>query len=84
MANKKVLMKGNHAMAEAAIRAGVTFFAGYPITPQSEIPEYMSWRLPEVGGMFIQTESEISGITMVLGGDCLRNKGAYKYIRTGI
>lgn len=67
MAKKKVLMKGNHALAEAAIRAGCQFFAGYPITPQSEILEYMSWRLPEVGGRFIQTESEIAGISMVYG-----------------
>lgn len=64
---KKELMKGNHALAEAAVRAGVEFYAGYPITPQSEILEYMSWRLPEAGGRFIQTESEISGISMVYG-----------------
>ena len=63
----KVLMKGNHAIAEAAIRAGCRFFAGYPITPQSEIVEYMSWRMPEVGGSFTQTESELAGISMVYG-----------------
>jgi len=61
------LMKGNDAIAEAAIRGGCRFFAGYPITPQSEILEYLSWRMPEVGGVFIQTESEISGISMVYG-----------------
>lgn len=61
------LMKGNEAIAEAAIRGGCRFYAGYPITPQNEIPEYMSWRLPEVGGRFIQAESEISAINMVYG-----------------
>ena len=49
-----VLMKGNDALSEAAVRAGCRFFGGYPITPQSEILEYLSWRLPEVGGTFIQ------------------------------
>ncbi|MDF3001195.1 MAG: 3-methyl-2-oxobutanoate dehydrogenase subunit VorB [Bacillota bacterium] len=63
----KKLMKGNDAVAEAAIRAGCRFFAGYPITPQSEILEYLSWRMPEIGGVFLQTESEISGISMVYG-----------------
>lgn len=66
----KTLMKGNDAISEAAIRAGCTFFAGYPITPQSEILEYMSWRLPEVGGTFVQTESELAGISMVYGASC--------------
>lgn len=64
---KKVLMKGNYAIAESAVRAGCRFFAGYPITPQSELLEHMSWRLAEVGGHFRQTESEIGGINMVLG-----------------
>lgn len=64
---KQVLMKGNEALAEAAIRAGCRFYSGYPITPQSEILEYMSWRMEEVGGEFIQTESELSGINMMLG-----------------
>lgn len=63
----KKLMKGNDAIAEAAVRAGCRFFAGYPITPQSEILEYLSWRLPEAGGVFVQTESELSGISMVYG-----------------
>ncbi len=66
MAEKR-FMKGNEALAEAAVRAGVRFFAGYPITPQNEIPEYMSWRLPEVGGVFVQGESEIASINMVYG-----------------
>jgi len=64
---KQVLMKGNEALAEAAIRAGSRFYSGYPITPQTEILEYMSWRMEEVGGDFIQTESELSGINMILG-----------------
>lgn len=63
----KVLMKGNDALAEAAVRAGCRFFGGYPITPQSEILEYLSWRLPEVGGTFVQAESELAGINMVYG-----------------
>lgn len=63
----KVFMKGCEAMAEAAIRAGCRFFAGYPITPQNEIPEYFSRRMPEVGGTFIQGESEVASISMVYG-----------------
>lgn len=63
----KELMKGNEAFAEACIRAGCRFFSGYPITPQSEILEYMSWRMNEVSGQFIQTESEIAGINMAFG-----------------
>ena len=64
---EKVLMKGNEAIAEAAVRGGCRFFAGYPITPQNEIPEYLSARLPEVGGTFIQSESEVSAINMIYG-----------------
>jgi len=63
----KKLMKGNEAIAEAAIRGGCRFFAGYPITPQNEIPEYLSWRLHEVGGAFVQAESEVAAINMVYG-----------------
>lgn len=63
----KVLMKGNEAVAEAAVRGGCRAFFGYPITPQNEIPEYLSKRLPEVGGCFIQAESEVSAINMVYG-----------------
>lgn len=62
------MMKGNEAIAEAAVRAGVRLYAGYPITPSTEIMEYLSWRLPEVGGVFIQAESELAGINMVIGG----------------
>jgi len=64
---EKILMKGNEALAEGAVRAGCRFFAGYPITPQNEVPEYMSWRLPEEGGTFIQAESEVAAINMIYG-----------------
>lgn len=64
---EKLFMKGNEAIAEAAIRAECRFYAGYPITPQNEIPEYMSWRMPEVEGVFIQAESELAAINMVYG-----------------
>ncbi|MBR3988389.1 MAG: 3-methyl-2-oxobutanoate dehydrogenase subunit VorB [Clostridia bacterium] len=63
----KVLMKGNEAMAEAAIMAGCRHYLGYPITPQTEIAAYMSKRMPKVGGTFLQAESEISAINMVIG-----------------
>ena len=64
---EKRFMKGNEAIAEAAVRGGCRFFAGYPITPQNEIPEYLSWRLPEVGGSYVQGESEIASVNMVYG-----------------
>ena len=63
----RVFMKGTEAIAEAAVRAGCRFFAGYPITPQNEIPEYLARRLPEVGGSFVQGESEVASINMVYG-----------------
>ncbi|QOR36919.1 3-methyl-2-oxobutanoate dehydrogenase subunit VorB [Clostridium sp. 'deep sea'] len=63
----KKLMKGNEAIGEAAIKAGCKHFFGYPITPQNEIPEYMSRRLPQVDGVFVQAESEVSAINMVYG-----------------
>lgn len=63
----KILMKGNEAFAEACLRAGCRFFSGYPITPQTEILEYMSWRMAEVGGQFVQTESELAGVNMLFG-----------------
>ena len=63
----KVFMKGCEAIAEAAVRAGCRFYAGYPITPQNEIPEYMARRLPQVGGVFVQGESEIASVNMVYG-----------------
>ncbi len=63
----KKLLKGNEAIAEAAIQAGCRYFFGYPITPQNQIPEYMSKRLPQVGGCFLQAESEVAAINMVYG-----------------
>ena len=66
----RVLMKGCEAIAEAAVRAGCRFFAGYPITPQNEIPEYFARRLPEVGGNFVQGESEVC--LLYTSSDCLR------------
>jgi len=63
----KVLMKGNEAIAEAAIRAGCDAFFGYPITPQNEIPEYFSEKMEAAGGVFVQAESEVSAINMVYG-----------------
>ncbi len=66
----KELMKGNEAVAEAAIRAGVTAYFGYPITPQTELLEYMSRRMPELGRAFVQAESELGAINMVYGAAC--------------
>ncbi len=63
----KELWKGNEAVAEAAIKAGCKFFFGYPITPQNEIPEYMAMKMPQVGGCFLQAESEVAAINMVYG-----------------
>lgn len=69
MDNKKQreIWKGSEAIAEAAIKGGCRGFFGYPITPQNEIPEYMSKRMPEVGGVFVQSESELAAINMVYG-----------------
>ena len=64
---EKVLMKGNEAFAEAAIRGGVRYYFGYPITPQNEIPEYMSRELPKHGGAFLQAESELGAVNMAYG-----------------
>ena len=63
----KELWKGNEAIAEAAIRAGCDCFFGYPITPQSEVPEYLSLHLPQHGKVFVQAESEVAAINMVYG-----------------
>jgi len=63
----KVLMKGNEALAEAAIRAGCRFFFGYPITPQTELAAYMAKRMGKAGGVYLQAESEIAAINMVYG-----------------
>ena len=63
----KVLMKGNEAIAEAAILAGCRFYFGYPITPQTEVAAYMAKRMPKIGGVFLQAESEVAAINMVYG-----------------
>ncbi len=63
----KILMKGNEAFGKAAIEAGCKYFFGYPITPQNELPEYMSRELPNIGGVFVQAESEVAAINMVYG-----------------
>ena len=63
----KVLVKGNEAVAEAAIQAGCRYFFGYPITPQTEISAYMAKRMPKIGGVFLQAESEVSAANMVYG-----------------
>ena len=65
--SEKVLMKGNEAIAEAAIKAGCRFYFGYPITPQTEIAAYMAKRMPKIDGTFLQAESEVSAINMVYG-----------------
>ncbi|MBQ7739905.1 MAG: 3-methyl-2-oxobutanoate dehydrogenase subunit VorB [Eubacterium sp.] len=65
--SEKVLMKGNEAIAEAAIRAGCRHYFGYPITPQTELAAYMAKRMPKIGGCFLQAESEIAAINMVYG-----------------
>ena len=64
---KKVLMKGNETIAEAAIMAGCRHYFGYPITPQTEVAAYMAKRMPKIGGVFLQAESEIAAINMVIG-----------------
>jgi len=64
---EKTLRKGNEALAEGAIRAGARFFAGYPITPQNEVPEYMAAHMADAGGAFVQAESEVAAINMVYG-----------------
>jgi len=63
----KVLMKGNEALAEAAIMAGCRHYFGYPITPQTEVAAYLAKRMPQIGGTFLQAESEVAAINMVIG-----------------
>ncbi len=60
--NPAELMRGNHVLGEAALRAGCRFYFGYPITPQNEVPEYLSGRLAVVGGTFLQADSELASI----------------------
>jgi len=63
----KKMLKGNEAAAEAALRAGMQFYTGYPITPQTEVMEYLSWRMPELGRSFVQASSEVEAINMIFG-----------------
>lgn len=67
MPSEKMLMRGSDVVGEAAIRAGCRYYFGYPITPQNELPEYMAAKLPDLDGAFIQAESEVAAINMVLG-----------------
>jgi 2-oxoglutarate/2-oxoacid ferredoxin oxidoreductase subunit alpha len=67
MPEKKILMRGNDAIGEGAVRAGCRFYAGYPITPQNELTGYMALRMRELGGTFIQAESELAAVNMVFG-----------------
>ena len=79
----KVLMKGNEAIGEAAIRAGCLNYFAYPITPQSEVAEYLSKRLPEVGGVFLQGESEVAVSYMIFGAAGLRRAGVHHLLEPG-
>ncbi|MDD7016433.1 MAG: 3-methyl-2-oxobutanoate dehydrogenase subunit beta, partial [Firmicutes bacterium] len=72
--SEKRLMKGNEAFAIAAIRNGCRFYFGYPITPQNEIPEYMSRELNKAGGQFLQAESELAAVNMAFGAACAGGK----------
>lgn len=71
---EKTILMGNASFVEGAIAAGCRFFAGYPITPQNEIPERMSWRMPQVGGVFMQMEDELASIASVIGASAAGTK----------
>lgn len=81
---ERVFMKGCEAIAEAATRAGCRFFAGYPITPQNEIPEYFARRMPEVGGTFVQGESEVASVNMLYGATATGIRAMSSSSSTGI
>lgn len=72
--NKKIFMQGNAAITEGAIAAGARFYAGYPITPSTEVAETSSVRLPQVGGIFVQMEDEIASMAAIIGGSCSGKK----------
>ena len=82
--SEKVLMKGNEAIAEAAIIAGCRHYFGYPITPQTEIAAYMAKRMPKIGGTFLQAESEIAAINMVYGAASAGKRGMTSSSSPGI
>ncbi|HWP79001.1 MAG TPA: 3-methyl-2-oxobutanoate dehydrogenase subunit VorB [Candidatus Acidoferrum sp.] len=81
---EREFMKGCEAIAEAAVRAGCRFFAGYPITPQNEIPEYMARRMPEVNGSFVQGESEVASVNMIMGASSAGDKAMTSSSSCGI
>lgn len=81
---ERVFMKGCEAIAEAATRAGCRFFAGYPITPQNEIPEYFARRMPEVNGEFVQGESEVASVNMLYGAASTGTRSMSSSSSTGI
>ena len=78
----RVFMKGCEAIAEAGVRAGCRFFAGYPITPQNEIPEYFARRMPEVNGVFVQGESEVASVNMVYGAAAAGTRSGRQRLRS--
>ncbi len=80
----RVLATGNVAAAEAAVRAGCRHYFGYPITPQNEVPAYMSRRMPEVGGTFVQSESELAAINMVFGASAVGKRAMTSSSSPGI
>jgi len=82
--SEKILMVGNEVIGEAAISAGCRFYAGYPITPQNELTAHMSKRIPEVGGVFIQAESELAAINMVFGASCVGERAMTSSSSPGI
>lgn len=79
---EKVLMKGNEAIGEAAIRSGCRHFFGYPITPQTELSAYMAKKMPKINGVFLQAESEVSAINRYTCG-CGRHENNDKFIKSG-
>ena len=81
---EKILMKGNEALAEAAIMAGCRHYFGYPITPQTEVAAYMAKRMPKIGGTFLQAESEIAAINMVIGAAAAGKRAMTSSSSTGI
>lgn len=82
--SEKVLMVGNEVIGEAAVKAGCRLYAGYPITPQNELTAYMSRRMPQVGGVFIQAESELAAISMVFGASCVGERAMTSSSSPGI
>lgn len=82
--SERIFMKGCEAVAEAAVRGGCRYFAGYPITPQNEVPEYFSRRLPQVGGIFMQGESEVASVNMVFGATAAGVRAMTSSSSTGI